>query len=385
MSEVWLAADRELAREVALKLHALHADPARFEREARAAAALSHENIAAVYDYGQADDRPFLVLEYLPGSTLEQRLPGGEPLPDAETHRIAAELAAGLGYAHAHGVIHRDLKPSNVLFDAEDRAKLVDFGIARAAGFTTLTEAGTVLGTAAYISPEQAAGDPVGPESDVYSFGVILFRMLAGRLPFEAEHPLELALKHRDEPPPDVRSVRPDAPAALAALAAATLAKEPRARPRDGAALAAALEDPATIVLPPPAAPEEADATRVLRPPEPPRRRLNRRRLVGGLAALVVLAGAGTLAAVLATGGGTAQAPSTLSRKTTARHTTSQATTAPVQTQTTTPASTAPTTTAPATTTPATTLPTTTAPTTAPTTTAALATTGTTATNGAGT
>src|SRR5205085_4987839 len=224
---VWLATDRELGRQVAVKLHAVHADPARFEREARAAAALSHENVAAVYDFGDEEGRPYLVLEYLPGGTLEDRLGGETPLPDADTSRIAAELASGLAHAHAHGVVHRDLKPSNVLFDAEDRAKLSDFGIARAAGQATLTETGTVLGTAAYIAPEQATGGSVGPPADVYSFGVILFRMLTGRLPFVADHPLELALKHRDEPPPPLRDLRPDAPASLAAVAEATLAKDP--------------------------------------------------------------------------------------------------------------------------------------------------------------
>ena len=182
MSEVWLAHDRELERLVAVKLHALGGNPARIEREARAAAGLSHENVAGVYDAGEADGRAYLVLEYLPGGTLEDLLESGGPLPDEEAARIAREIASGLAHAHTHGVVHRDLKPSNVLFDVEGRAKLADFGIARALGQATLTETGTVLGTAAYLSPEQAVGEPVGPASDVYSFGVILFRMLTGKL-----------------------------------------------------------------------------------------------------------------------------------------------------------------------------------------------------------
>ncbi|TMJ95449.1 MAG: serine/threonine protein kinase [Actinobacteria bacterium] len=375
MSEVWLATDRQLDRPVAVKLHALHADPERFAREARAAAALSHENVGAIYDFGETEDgRPFLVLEYLPGGTLEERLPQGEPQPDDETHRIARELAAGLAHAHEQGVVHRDLKPSNVLFDAEGRVKLADFGIARAAGQATLTEAGTVLGTAAYISPEQAAGDPVGPASDVYSFAVILFRMLTGRLPFEGEHPLELAVKHRDEPAPDTRSLRPDAPVELATLAAAALAKDPRARPPDGSALVRALDEPPTIVLPPTtdAATPATAATAALAPSRPPgmRRRVNRARLMAILGALALL-GAGLAVAFLTVGGGGSSPASTsLPRETTTR----QQTTRPATTQgtattqsTTVPATTTP---PPSSTTPGTTIPGTTAPgTTAPVTT----------------
>src|SRR5260221_4298827 len=183
MSSVWLAQDDELERRVAVKMLAQSADPARFKRQARAAAALSHPNICALYDYGEADGRRYMVLEYLPNGSLEERLESG-PLPDDETLRLATEIAAGLAHAHERGLVHRDLKPANLLFDAEDRAKIADFGIARMGGSGTLTEAGTVLGTASYISPEQASGHPAGPASDVYSFGVILFRMLTGRLPF---------------------------------------------------------------------------------------------------------------------------------------------------------------------------------------------------------
>src|SRR5918912_1292699 len=131
MSQVWLAEDSELGRNVALKLLAPDADRARFDREARAAASLAHPNICQLYDYGETEGRPFMVLEYLPGGTLEDRLAAAEPLADDEAARIAREIASGLAYAHEQGVVHRDLKPSNILFDAEGRAKIADFGVAR--------------------------------------------------------------------------------------------------------------------------------------------------------------------------------------------------------------------------------------------------------------
>src|ERR671927_1111249 len=195
MGEVWEARDLELDRLVALKLLGPEADPARFQREAHAAAALSHPNVTQLFDYGAWEGRPYMVLEFLPGGTLEDRLREGRPLPDAETERIASEVSAGLAHAHARGLVHRDLKPANILFDAEQRAKIADFGIARIEGGNELTLAGTVLGTAAYLSPEQAAGQPATPASDVYSFGVILYRLLTGRPPFESEDAWELVAK----------------------------------------------------------------------------------------------------------------------------------------------------------------------------------------------
>src|SRR5919199_1484557 len=267
MGEVWAARDLELGRPVALKLLGAEADPARFEREAHAAAALSHPNVTQLFDYGAWRGRPYMVLELVPGGTLEDRLHPGRPLPDADTERITRELAAGLAHAHGRGLIHRDLKPANVLFDADGRAKIADFGIARMGG------AGTLLGTAAYISPEQAAGDPATAATDVYSFGVILFRMLTGRLPFAAEVPLELVAMHRNVPPPPVASIRPNAPPQLARLADASLAKDPAARPADGSALLAALgsvpamTEAATAVLAP-----SAEPTAVVRPRPPTRR-----------------------------------------------------------------------------------------------------------------
>jgi serine/threonine-protein kinase len=306
MSSVWLAQDEELERRVAVKLLAQSADRARFEREARAAAALSHPNICSLYDYGEADGRPYMVLEYLQNGSLEDRLRDG-PLPDDTTVRLATELAAGLAHAHERGLVHRDLKPANVLFDSEDRAKIADFGIARMGGSGTLTEAGTVLGTASYISPEQAAGKPAGPASDVYSFGVILFRMLTGRLPFVSTNAMELVRMHRDDPPPSVADFRADAPARLESLATATLAKDPADRPADGAALLRELRasgGDATMMLAPGALPAPSDATQILQPVRP--RRPRRKREYWLVPLVLLLLGGGIALALVATGGGEA-------------------------------------------------------------------------------
>jgi len=306
MSAVWLAEDQELGRRVAVKTLAPSADRQRFEREARAVAALSHPNICALYDYGEAEGRPFMVLEYLQNGSLEERLRAGKPLPDAETQRIATEVAAGLAHAHERGLVHRDLKPANILFDSEERAKIADFGIARMGGTGTLTEAGTVLGTASYISPEQASGRPAGPASDVYSFGVILFRMLTGRLPFVSTNAMELVRMHRDDPAPSVADIRPDAPARLEAIAAASLAKDPADRPPDGRALFAELrgdETAATMIAAGAAtAGATAAATQVIRRAATARRRPP----VVPIAAvvLVLLLAGGALALVLTSGGG---------------------------------------------------------------------------------
>ena len=375
MSSVWLAEDEELGRRVAVKTLAPSADRARFEREARAAAALSHPNICSVYDYGEVDGKPFMVLEYLPNGSLEERLRAGR-LDDDETERIATEIAAGLAHAHARGLVHRDLKPANVLFDVEGRAKIADFGIARMGDNVALTEAGTVLGTASYISPEQAAGRPAGPASDVYSFGVILFRMLTGRLPFVSTNAMELVRMHRDDEPPTVASVRPDAPARLESIATAALAKDPTDRPADGAALLRELRgdtgDATRVVAPGAFAPApETDATQVLRPAAAAPATRRKLPVVWLIAALVVLlAGGAALALALSGGeggGGSTQeslpglslpsVPSATTEATTEPATTEATTTEATTTEATT---TAPTTTAP----PPTTAPATTAPTT---------------------
>jgi eukaryotic-like serine/threonine-protein kinase len=298
MSSVWLAQDEELERRVAVKMLGQNADRTRFEREARAAAALSHPNICSLYDYGEADGRPYMVLEYLPNGSLEDRLKSG-PLPDDETLRFATEMAAGLAHAHERGLVHRDLKPANVLFDVEDRAKIADFGIARMGDSGTLTEAGTVLGTASYISPEQASGHPAGPASDVYSFGVILFRMLTGRLPFVSTNAMELVRMHRDDAPPSVAELRDDAPARLESLTAAALAKDPADRPADGGALLRELRGTggdATMLLAPGPLPAATEATQVLRP-------ARRKREYWLVPLVLLLLAAGVALALLTTSG----------------------------------------------------------------------------------
>ena len=293
MSEVWRAHDGTLDRTIALKILAPTADLERFRREAQAIAALAHENVMRVYDYGEDEAGPFMALEWLPGGTLAERLASG-PLPPDETSRVAERIAAGLAHIHARGLVHRDLKPANVLFDEEGRPKLADFGLARrAVGAGTLTEPGTVLGTAAYISPEQAAGEPAGPASDVYSFGVILFQMLTGELPFVADDALALANMHRHVPPPAVESLQPDAAVDLAALTAAALRKDPAQRPADGGALLSALGAASATY------PVEADteATQVIpAAAAPPARRPGRRPAAIAAALVLLAAGGGVLA-----------------------------------------------------------------------------------------
>jgi serine/threonine-protein kinase len=388
MSEVWRAHDGTLDRTVALKILSPTADLGRFRREAQALAALAHENVMRVYDYGEDEAGPYMALEWLHGGTLEDRLAQGPLQPD-ETRRVAQGIAAGLAHLHDRGLVHRDLKPANVLFDEEERPKLADFGLARnIVGSGTLTEAGTVLGTAAYISPEQAAGEPAGAASDVYSFGVILFRMLTGALPFTADNALALVNMHRHAPPPAVETLQPDAPPALAALTAAALRKDPAARPPDGAALLAALgATPAAAAVP-----AETMATQVLAAPAAPPKRGLRGRTLAVAAAIVLLAAAGGVLAWAVTRPG-ATTPSGITSglgtdaKGNSRTDTTTQTTAPTTTGTTSsthPATTKqqPTTTAGHTTSPTTTRQptTTTSPTTAPATTAETTTTPTTAT-----
>ena len=355
MSEVYLATDLELERRVVVKLVGPGADQARFEREAHAAASLADPNIVQVFDYGEADGRPYMVLEHLGGGSLEDRLEAGLPLPDAESARIARDIATGLAHAHARGLVHRDLKPANILFDSEGRAKIADFGIARLGNASTLTEDGTVMGTASYIAPEQAAGEPATPASDVYSFGVLLFRMLTGQLPFTAPSMVELIRLHQEAAPPNVADLRPDAPAQLESVAAASLAKNPADRPRDGTALLAnlggiAAEAPTTVLPTVPLAAAPATSGRPARVPL----------AVIGLAVLVLVLAGAALALVLTQDNSAPASPVTsvsFSLPSTSETTTSAATSTAATTaeEPTTPA--AATTSPPPTTAPATTAP----------------------------
>ena len=247
MSTVYRAHDRVLERPVAVKvLHTrLGADAEsvrRFRGEARAVARLSHPNIIAVLDRGVSDGREFIVLELVEGDDLRRVLDRDGRLPVARALAVVLDVAAGLAYAHDNGFVHRDVKPQNILVTPDGAAKLVDFGIARAArGGSAETLTGTLLGTSAYISPEQAQGQQVTPASDVYSLGVVLYELLTGSVPYVGESFLIVAMKHVNEPPPRL-SDRPDIPPRLARAVERALAKLPEERFASMDAFAAELE-----------------------------------------------------------------------------------------------------------------------------------------------
>jgi serine/threonine protein kinase len=248
MATVWRGRDEVLGREVAVKVLSPQyaADPgflARFGREARHAAAVSHPRLVTVFDSGIDGGTPFLVMELVTGRTLRRVLDEAGPLPAGQAVAVAAAVCEGLEAAHAAGLVHRDIKPANIML-AGGEVKILDFGIARAEGTAAGTAAGTVLGTAAYLSPEQAAGRPAGPPSDLYSLGCVLFEMLAGVPPFTAESPVAIACRqvHDDPGPPSAR--RPGVPASLDQITAWLLAKDPAARPASAAAARAGLLPP---------------------------------------------------------------------------------------------------------------------------------------------
>ena len=247
MSTVYLAEDKTLQRAVAVKvLHAEISDQPdqieRFRREARAVAQLSHPNVVAVIDAGQDHGHPYIVFEYIEGETLKQRIDRLGRLPLDESAAYAIEVGRGLATAHARNLVHRDVKPQNVLIDPEGRAKVTDFGIARSLEAKGLTATGRVLGTTDYVAPEQAMGQSIDARSDVYSLGVLLYEMLTGEVPFHAETQVGVAMKHVNEPLPDVQSRRPEVSAALAAVVEAGTAKDPDDRYRGMAAMLRDLE-----------------------------------------------------------------------------------------------------------------------------------------------
>jgi serine/threonine protein kinase len=242
MGEVWEADDTVLGRRVALKVLAQElADDARstkrFVREARATAKLTHPNVTRVYDFGRDGDLPYLVMELLEGDTLADRLAGG-PLPPAEAARIGAAVADALDAAHGRGIIHRDVKPSNILLTPAGEVKVMDFGIAAAADETHSTTGSELYGTAAYISPERAAGQPVTPAADVYSLGAVLYELLTGRPPFIGDSPVLVVRAHLHQRPRPVRELAPWVPPRLADACELALAKDPTRRPSSAAALA---------------------------------------------------------------------------------------------------------------------------------------------------
>src|SRR5215210_2323670 len=219
MAKVYLAHDEVLGRDVALKiLMDMYAEDEefveRFRREARSAASLSHPNIVQVYDQGRSEDGAYYIaMEYVAGGTLKDRIVRDGAIEPGAATGVGSQIADALQAAHEKGVIHRDIKPQNVLVTGTGDVKVTDFGIARAAS-SPLTATSAVLGTAGYMSPEQAMGEPVGPQSDLYSLGVVLYEMLTGDIPYRAESPIAQAMMHVNERPRSPREVNPEDPEA---------------------------------------------------------------------------------------------------------------------------------------------------------------------------
>jgi eukaryotic-like serine/threonine-protein kinase len=246
MGSVYRAVDESLGRHVAVKVlrRELAAEPAyleRFRREARASAALSHPGVAGVYDYGELGGSAFIVMELVEGETLAEQIATRGRLPWPEAFAIGEQVARALAAAHAHGLVHRDVKPGNVLVDAAGRAKVTDFGIAKATASAPLTRTGMVVGSANYVAPEQAQGDDVGPAADLYSLGCVLFEAVTGRPPYSGASAVAIATQHVSAPVPDPRRHRPDLPVAAGDLIRRALAKAPGDRFGSAAAMADAL------------------------------------------------------------------------------------------------------------------------------------------------
>ena len=246
MADVFLAEDQQLGRKVALKLlhHRFAEDPdfvERFRREAQAAAGLQHPNVVSVYDRGTFDDTYYIAMEYLPGRSLKQLIRQEAPLDPLRAIDITIQILKAARFAHRRGVIHRDLKPHNVIVDDSDHAKVTDFGIARA-GASDMTETGSIMGTAQYLSPEQAQGHAVNAGSDLYSIGVVLYEMLTGRVPFDAESAVTIALKHVSEAPTPPRQLNPNIPPELEQTVLWVLNKNASDRPADADQLITVLE-----------------------------------------------------------------------------------------------------------------------------------------------
>jgi len=310
MSTVYLARDETLERWVAAKvLHREISDQPdqieRFRREARAVAQVSHPNVVAVIDAGEDGGRPYIVFEYVDGETLKQRIDRLGRLPLDEAAAYAIEIGRGLAAAHARRLVHRDVKPQNVLIDSEGRAKVTDFGIARELEQDGLTKTGRVLGTTDYVSPEQAMGKGVDARSDIYSLGILLYEMLVGEVPFQADNLVGVAMKHVNERMPDVQKQRKDVSSALAAVIERATEKKPDKRYPDMNAMLADLENALEVEVAR-AGRSTAEATTVL-DSVPRRRRMVPSRRVSIAGVLLVLAA--TAAALLIAGIGSKDHP----------------------------------------------------------------------------
>jgi serine/threonine-protein kinase len=250
MGEVWRARDTVLDRPVAVKL--LHDSLAgdakaakRFRREALTAAQISHPNMANVFDYIEENGQPGIVMELVPGETLAHRLEKKKKIPIREAVRMTDDVLSALSAAHAAGIVHRDIKPANILLTPAGEVKVTDFGIARSLSDASLTQTGTVMGTAHYSAPEQVRGESASPSSDIYSMGVVLFEMLTGERPYSGDTPIAVAMARLSEDPPHPKEVRPAIPAALDAVVMRALAREPGDRFASAAEMRMALDQAA--------------------------------------------------------------------------------------------------------------------------------------------
>jgi serine/threonine-protein kinase len=276
MATVQLALDTRLERRVAVKLLAEHLASdsnfvSRFRREALAAARLVHPNIVQVFDFGseEATGRQYIVMEFVDGSSCAEILRELGRLEPGDAVSILTQACRGLDYAHRNGVVHRDVKPGNLLRSRDGgQVKLADFGIAKAAEHSDMTKVGSVLGTAAYLSPEQARGEPAGPASDLYALGVVSYQLLAGRLPFEAASLTDLARQQDTTAPDPLHELDPQIPRPLSLVVARSLERNPADRFADAAAMEQALEDSMRGIAPEPTAAtralDDTEATRML-------------------------------------------------------------------------------------------------------------------------
>jgi eukaryotic-like serine/threonine-protein kinase len=243
MADVYLATDESLGRHVAIKiLSDRYAQDdgfvERFRREASAAAGLNHQNIVAVYDRGEAEGTYYIAMEFLDGPTLKDEIVRRAPLPEAEAVNWATQALDALDYAHKRGIVHRDVKPHNMVLTEEGRLKVTDFGIARAQNTQQMTEVGSIVGTAQYLSPEQARGLPVGPQSDLYSMGIVLYEMLTGELPFTGDGAVDIAMKQVSDTPPSLRERNRLVSTGVEQVVMRALAKDPALRHPSARAMA---------------------------------------------------------------------------------------------------------------------------------------------------